>query len=361
MGVLAWHLRRPAPDHAVPDVPMNHAFSLVLGLSVSAAATGQVVDTTAGKVEFIGLETTTPEQAMQPLVDAAKGGRPHLCAASFLKAGFAEASVRMMEPGGPVLWVVKLLEPAHKDRVQRRPTATGSGVQPSHWRDLRRHVEAPSVAFQVAMNWLGKVAADDSPGHAATQKAAAAGFGEDVPYQPTEVEAAWTLVRSFGSTADQDRALWALRHDGDAVTRTAAACILANFPDSDLVYWELADALTDANGMVSDFAQRSMKALSQARSRTVDWGPATPVLRRLLDGTNLFAFETIVEVLHETRVAPELAKQLVGGDGGGTMLLASARAVEPTTRTRARRLLQHLSGRDHGEDWAAWQAWMRAL
>jgi hypothetical protein len=334
---------------------------LVLSLSFAVAVPAQVVDTSAGTVEFLGLETTTPAQALKPLLDAAKGGRPHLCAASFLKAGFADASVRMVAPGGPVQWVVRLVEPAHKERVQRRPAPTGTCAQPPQWPTLRQHVEAPSIAFQVAMNWFGKLGADDSEGHAATRKAAAAAFGADVPYRDDDLVAAWTLLRTFQSAADQERALWTLRHDGDALNRTAAACILANFPDSDLAFWELADALTDGNGMVGDFAQRSLVALTVARARSVDWGPALPVLRRLLDGTNLFAFEAVVDVLCDTRVAPAFARQLVGGNGGGAMLLASARAVEPATRAPARRLLRHLCGCDHGEDWTAWQAWLRSL
>ena len=100
--------------------------------------------------------------------------------------------------------------------------------------------------------------------------------------------------------------------------------------------------------------------LTQVGARPVDWTPAVPALRALLDGTNLFAHTQLMETLAATRVSPELAPRLLGG-GGGAIVLAKVGALDPRARTAAHRVLTQLAGRDLGDDPAAWQRWVATL
>ncbi len=103
--------------------------------------------------------------------------------------------------------------------------------------------------------------------------------------------------------------------------------------------WELADALLDRHDEMSDFASKALAAVARrahrSTSRRVDWEPARDTLRRLTDGTNLFEFDTLVEVLVLTDVSPRLAAPLLSG-GGGDLLLAAAGSSDRVTREHAR-------------------------
>jgi hypothetical protein len=107
-------------------------------------------------------------------------------------------------------------------------------------------------------------------------------------------------------------------------------------------------------------AAEVLQALGAGGTRRVDWAPALPTLRALLDGTNLFAHNRVLDVLAATRIEPALAPPLLAG-GRGELVLAKLQALWPAERRAARRLLVQLAGRDLGDDVSAWMTWVRAL
>jgi hypothetical protein len=154
-------------------------------------------------------------------------------------------------------------------------------------------------------------------------------------------------------------ALATLARDGNWRNRVVAAVLLSNFAQSDSAWWALADALRDPMGVVSGTAAQVLAHLPNAASHTVDWAPATPTLRAILDGTNLFAHNEMMEVLAATRVDPALARPLLGG--GGFLVLAKLGAQGQVERQAAHRFLVQIAGRDLGDDPAPWRTWVKGL
>ena len=94
-------------------------------------------------------------------------------------------------------------------------------------------------------------------------------------------------------------------------------------------------------------------------SRVVDWGPATGSLRRILGGTNLAALLPTMIMLARTHISPALAAPLLAGNG--EMILAYAAAHHDDEREAALALLRRLSGKNLGDDVAAWRSWIAGL
>jgi hypothetical protein len=79
----------------------------------------------------------------------------------------------------------------------------------------------------------------------------------------------------------------------------------------------------------------------------------------VLDGTDLFVHNTLLDALAATRVDPALASALLRG--GGELVLAKLRSHDPSGARAAHRFLAQVSGRDFGQNAAAWENWLRAL
>lgn len=90
--------------------------------------------------------------------------------------------------------------------------------------------------------------------------------------------------------------------------------------------------------------------------RAVRWGAAREPIAAVLDGTNPFAFKTVVEVLAATGIEPALGRQLIRE--APDLLLAHVGAVHEMTRQPAIDLLKAVSGEDFGADSEAWAEWL---
>jgi hypothetical protein len=93
--------------------------------------------------------------------------------------------------------------------------------------------------------------------------------------------------------------------------------------------------------------------------REVDWTPIAVSLRHLLNGTNLFAYPLVKELLVETNLSPALARRLLD-EGAVVLLLAHLRADHALTRARALRFLTHVRGESLSTP-AEWEAWLTNL
>ena len=70
--------------------------------------------------------------------------------------------------------------------------------------------------------------------------------------------------------------------------------------------------------------------LTRQRPRPVDWRPAAASLRPVLAGTNLMAYQTSLHALLATRVAPDLAADLL--PGAADLLVAHLKATHEPPR-----------------------------
>ena len=293
--------------------------AVILTMVVGCLLRGQVVESKKGPVEFIGLETWTPEQ-IQAGLERLPDGDLHYCAADIKKAGIAEASV-VIHIGNDDKWytVVTVVEPQRAAEIAWRASPASSIAVPSTW--------------------------------AVLEEAARSGHLLDKPPTP---------LRERTAAADYDQAIEVLRGSAEATDREAAAAILTNFADRDGAWQALAGGLRDPDNRVASVCQQALNQLRRHAARRVEWAPAAADLAAVLHGTNLFAFQELLETLAATEVQPSLAEALLG-HGGGRLLLACLRAQHPNERRAAHALLVQLRSADLGEAPEPWAAWIAAL
>ena len=319
--------------------------SAVLGASLFCGTLpAQLTGKSEGKVEFIGLETWSPEKLAAAVKDKCNG---HYCAATLKKdLGFADAAV-MLHAGSELRTVVAVVEPQFASRVRYKPAPEGAVFVPRGWENGVALVEK-SMSFQAAILQYALVLAEG------TDAGAAALEGNWEAADISGAREVWAFLKKRSAGADCAQAVWCVDRAASAQVRQLAAAILMNFHRDDVAWWALADGLRDSDDGVKMTCQQVLFAMSKRYARPVEWRPAVPALRAVLDGTNLFAFGVLAKALDATAVAPDLAPDLLAG--AGHALLAHAKAEGEDERKGAVALLERLSGKRLAgpKEWAEW-------
>jgi hypothetical protein len=100
---------------------------------MAGIATGQVVQSKHGPVEFIGLENWTPAQVQEKL-ERLPDGEIHYCAADLKTAGMADASVVVyIDDDKKWYTVVGLVEGQRAGEIARRARPAGDLRTPAQW------------------------------------------------------------------------------------------------------------------------------------------------------------------------------------------------------------------------------------
>ena len=311
----------------------------------------EMFETPTALLELIGLKRWTLAMIQDSLARYAPGDSltSHACAAILRgKLRFADAAVQYYPPGlngrTKGYFAVPVVEPQDSARVRYRARPRDSVPDRADWAAALAVFREHNQVFQSAIQWppflMGRLPPDK--------------------IEPSLASARPLLEFLRGHRTERDRrtALWTLAHDGNTQQRTIAAVILAGFPESDSTWWALADALRDQDGMVSGTVSQVLSTLSRDAARPVNWTAVAGSLRALLDGTDLFVHNTVLDALAATQVDPALAGTLLRG--GGELVLAKLRSHDPSGAGAAHRFLVQLSGRDFGQDAAAWEHWVRA-
>ena len=335
---------------------MRNRFSALclLAFTFPALAAAQVVETPDGRVvEFVGLEQWTVERIQQEMATRAPGQSLGTCT-GVLKGllGFPEAQALQMEVGGKHYSVVTVIEPQHADRVRKKPAFLGSRGDVPEWREALDILDRQISSF---MDGVSRY-----PFHRMGVAGAVTMLPPPSPEEYAAMERLWRFLDQHRSAADHELALWTLDNDGNHRNRVVAAAILSSFGQSDLAWWTLADALRDPHAWVAATANHVISGLGKGAQRRVDWRPALPSLRALLQGTYVSGFKPLLRALVDSGISPDLAGELLA-DGGGDLLLAYLRAQNEIARQPAHAFLVHLSGKDLGADPGAWKAWMDGL
>jgi hypothetical protein len=264
------------------------------------------------------------------------------------RLGFPDALVSMCEDGG---YVVAVVDPVHKSGVQWRPLPVGPGRLPADWTATATLAETEAMGFQAAMIGWAQFKKDGAEKAAAESVLGAEDGAKARPF--------WEFVAKQESPAACDLAVWTLGHDARAGARMLAAAVLLNFHQRDVAWWSLVDGLRDAEDRVKSSCTQALQIFRRDHARTVDWGPAAPSLRTVLNGTNLGAVCPVARLLLATGVRPELAAAIVGGAGEGLLVFVpSARDVFASP---AHDLLQRLTAEDHKKDVARWRQCLATL
>jgi hypothetical protein len=240
---------------------------------------------------------------------------------------------------------VTVVEPQDSGLIRYRAPFRDSLPARRAWRPIRAVFERRNLAFQQAVQRSDFLWSD------VALPVADSGLRPALPLR--------RFLQAHSTAKDRQVALATLAVNGNSNDRVVAVVILANFASSDSTWWALTEALRDPAVAVRGTAAQVLTALSRRAPRRVNWAPATSTLRALLDGTNLFAHNEVMEVLAATEIDPALARPLLAG--GGYIVLAKLRSQGMAERQASRRFLVQVAGHDLGESPTAWQEWLHAL
>lgn len=334
---------------------MSRFILTLVGVILVSPATlpAQVVETPEGAVEFIGLQRWTIPMIQDSMAVHAPGKPLGQCAAVLKELGFVSASALLSEgPDGTQRTIVTVVEPDRADRILLRIPEGDSLPNAREWQRGIEIFSEHNRAFQPAIQWRGLLLQQDTTSIAELLQFAGG--------RAAQIQAFWRFLDQHRNQADLEKALYTLAVDRNGTNAAVAAAILTNFPDEPRAWWALLDAQRDSREYVAATASQAMRGLRMAGPREIDWTPAAHAIRALLDGTNVFVLEGMLDVLASTGVKPELAPALLR-DGGADLVLARLRAADEGTRTTAHTFLVQISGTDYGEDPVAWAAWVDSL
>lgn len=317
---------------------------LLLTIGFCAVGHSQVIETSKGKVEFIGLEQWSPKMIQEKLGFSSTDGF-HFCAADLkTKLRFADAAVEVALEEGKLYTVITVVEPQYAERVQYRPEPSTSMPTPNEWRDLLPIAEQKKFInnlLDYGQSLKGAVKVER-------------------PLLENGDKSWWPLLQQRRSERDYQQASRRLNDDGDYRNRMIAAVILTNFADRNAAWIALMDGAIDQNQFVSVACFQALKTLTTYVPRKVDWAKAAPSIRHVLNGTNLFYLKGILNTLTKTKVAPKLAPSLLR-NGGTKFLFAYLKANHKNEKEAAHQLLTQLSGKDFGYDDEKWKTWVDSL
>ncbi len=325
-----------------------------------AAAAQDTLQTREGSVEIIGLHRWTRAMVRDSVEKATK--RPLFSSACAVvlerQYHFAAAAVTFLQdaPDAPVRLRIRVVEPQDSARVRFAAAPAGPAIPLPAWDSVLAGFRHGAQAEFYPGEFLTAVQLHPEVYGGRPEMALARVPGP----QQDAARALWSALESHRSAADGDVALRVLRSDPDTLHRTLAAALLVNFRARPQAWLALMEALRDPDPYVRDAAQTALSQMLQGGTPPrVDWAPAAASLRYLIGGTNLWAYSEVLAALEATQIEPALAAPLLAGND--ELLLAHLRALDPMSRTAARRLLVRLAGRDLGSEPAAWAQWLRGL
>lgn len=324
---------------------------LVIGALAAKTASAQPATRVYGDttVEVIGLSEWSFDQLERAALEFAPGlSLAESSCAVVLRdsVGFADAasmSIRGL-PGSDVsMWVVlTVVEPEDSGLIRYRGTPDSDTGVRREYTDILQILREDRAAIGYLQHGEVLVHAADSI------------YGRPVPASVASLRSA---IRELSTERDFADAAESILNDGNRDNRTVAALVMTNFAETDSAWHVLAEGVRTAPDRAASVAQMVMSALAESGEYQVDWEPARDALQAILGGTNLFAYAPILDILVQTGIDPELARELAATNPD--LLLGNATARNPLTPAPAQRFLQHTTGEDHGADVEAWSKAMR--
>jgi hypothetical protein len=316
----------------------------VLATLASSSSNAQVVQTSAGTVEFIGLEKWTPTE-IQHRLGYVSPDQLHYCAADLKKIGFPEVAVVGYAKNGHRNFVVTVLEPDRAGEVNYKSHPSRKISLQAKWNDLKRIVKEPHFLEGGILDY-GRTL----PGAITARP----WLSDGTP------QTWWTTLREFRSDSDFQQAHEILQTSDDRDARAVAALALMNFSSADAAWRDLVSGLRDPDDLVQSTCLQALNSLATFHPRKVDWTPALSDLTALLHGTDLFAFQFVLKALTATKIDTSLASPLLG-HGGARLVIDYLGATNDDDRGFAHAFLVAIAGRDLGSDPSSWVSWVEHL
>lgn len=277
---------------------------LFAGFLYNTSVYGQVVDTERGKVEFIGLEKWNVDELVDTLRAISPNRTLHACAVDLRrKLGFPDASaIGYYDENKNIYTVITVVEDQYRDKIEYLNVPSDTLLPVKDWKLALNISQKDPQSFNWAVQSYGNVLQENKE---ETSK--------NIPgwVNKENVVLVWNFLLEHQSVKDKELAYWILKSDGNYKNRMIAAAILANFTDSDFTWWMLIDEMRFPDARASNVAQAVVNTTLETNPRAVNWKPALHSLKHLLEGTNLFAYNTVLELLAQTGINEELATQLL--------------------------------------------------
>ncbi len=308
------------------------------------ALLAQVVETSTGVIEFLGLEKWTPKM-IQGRLGYTSADQLHYCAADLNKIGFPDAAVFGYSDHGRRYTVITVVEPQRAADVVYGPRPARHISIPEPWQALRKAVQDPKFLEGGVLDYARTL-----PGARTDQPPLADGTAQDW----------WPALHVQNGEADYKQAREVLSAADDPGERAVAAVVLMNFADHDGAWHSLVKGLRDPESLVNATCLQGLNSLATYLPRKVGWASVQSDMVRILRGTNLFAFPFLLKVLTVTKIEPTLARPLLG-HGGGRIVLAYLRAVHQDEHNIAHGFLVQLHGSDLGNESSPWETWVASL
>ncbi|WP_457565510.1 hypothetical protein, partial [Caldithrix abyssi] len=243
-------------------------FSTIIFLLLLICLSGaQVIDTPDGKVEFIGLRRWSVEKIIDTLAVIAPGVSIDRCAGLLKEAGFPEASLfKYSWKNGKMYSVITIVEPEYARFVKYKTFTDSISEELPQWKGLIDIYRRNPFEMQLALNFWQKDL------NALKESKFTEALSSD------RIRLIQSKIASYNTQKDKELAIWILNNDPLWINRAMAAVVLINFPQSDLVWWSLMDALRDANARVSSMAISVLNHFSQFHPEPVTWSPLSATL-----------------------------------------------------------------------------------
>ena len=331
---------------------MKYFYSILLIiLSLSSCIFCQVIDSPRGKIEFIGLQKWNAKQ-LYDSIQALEPGKPfHACAGTIRsKLSFPSAAVVGSFENNNMYTVVTVVEPQFKERIKNTSIPSKTFPLNEKWKAISKLYESNTDEFQIALQTYFLV----NPAIYDTVSSQLKPYGD-----PAIIKEIWRTLAGYNSSDHLLLANKTLATDANEKNRIFALMTLSNFGNIDSTWWKLAEALRYPNDLIAGISGQILNGLTNKNDIKINWTPAVPTLRPLIDGTNLFEFVNTLTFLTKTKVSNELAAPLL--KNGGDLVIAYLKANRSKERDIAYYFLKQISGKDFGCDPLAWADWIRSL
>ncbi|WP_419160983.1 hypothetical protein [Candidatus Palauibacter sp.] len=332
--------------------------AVILLAATAAQGVGQVLSGPLGPVEFIGLERWKAPELLEAIQRIAPDQPLHACAATMKsELGFPDAAVfghfdaespELIMSGDAELYTV-VVGVEDSARVRFRTAGSETIALPEPWQALKSVVEDNFGTLVLAAQMF----------HSRHDPESVRQVTDLMGMDPAVLDPIWERLESMDGEADRRLAHEVLTRAASWSSRATAAAVLVNFSDHDAVWHDLMSTMIDPQQRVQGVAEAVLKGfIATERVPPVRWAPAREPLMALLDGTNLFAFPTVLKVLTATRMEPEFGRQLIRA--APDLVLAYVGAEHEGTRESAVEFLETVSGEDFGPDREAWSEWLNS-
>jgi len=327
---------------------------VILLFCFSFTASAQVIEKQKGKIEIVGIHSQEGKEILKKILVDINGKDFHICAAIFKSEyHIPEASVNsyVTPPKYDSMYTfIKFVDPTYKERIHFIENFPDTLSEEKDWEKLHLLFSDHSFVIGSILQVLGGVNMANFDSIAKSRSS----------YLDTPAfRIIFETVALYNKESDKEKAIWTLEKDGNFTNRMNALLVLKNFMDNDSALLHILRAIRHGDARVSGIATGLIGEYSPGNNGQRDWSFAAEELRYIIDGTNLFAFNQVLEMLTRTKVSTSLAQKLL--KRGGDLILDNLKAEHEREKTIAHNFLVQISGKDFGYDADKWHEWIKLL